>query len=241
MKRPAILFLAWLVALVPNVALAADFSQWAVLVVSGDNLAHSGKPTKVFDNARRDLVKAFTGIGFKADNVAQFSVTPDSNAQHTAIQPVANTLWDLTRRAPAGCLVYFTSHGVPEGIVMEEAVLAPENFGAMINNSCGTRPAVVVMSACYSGQFVPAAKGDNRVVITASRADRTSFGCGETNQYTFFDDCFLRAMPMADGFPRLGSLIKDCVAFREKDIGVDVPSEPQLSIGKSVAANFNWK
>ena len=26
---------------------------------------------------------------------------------------------------------------------------------AGINNSCGSKPAVIVMSACYSGQFVP--------------------------------------------------------------------------------------
>ena len=33
-----------------------------------------------------------------------------------------------------------------------------------------------------------------------------SFGCGEMDHYTFFDDCFLRAMPMASDFPSLGGL-----------------------------------
>lgn len=242
MTRPTVLFLAWLLALTPNVALAADFSRWAVLVVAGDNRAQSGNPSKVFDNARGALVKAFAGLGFQPRNMAQFAVTEDMAAQYAHIPAIANTLRDLTTRAPAGCLVYATSHGVEEGIVMGEEVWAPETFGAMVDRACGTKPAVIVMSACYSGQFVPALAGDNRVVITASRADRASFGCGEANQYTFFDDCFLLALPRANGFPQLGALIRDCVAYRERDIGVDVPSDPQVSVGGKVAAAiFNWK
>ena len=34
------------------------FSNWAGIVVAGDWHAHSGEPSEVFDNARRDLTKA---------------------------------------------------------------------------------------------------------------------------------------------------------------------------------------
>ncbi|OJT95976.1 MAG: hypothetical protein BGN82_11680 [Alphaproteobacteria bacterium 65-7] len=254
MKRLSILFLAWLLALTPSVAFfsvaapasayaagAADFSRWAVLVVAGDNRAQSGNPSQVFDNARRELVKVFAGLGFAPRNMAQFAVSDDLAAQYAHIPAIANTLRDLTVRAPAGCLIYATSHGVEEGIVMGEELWAPETFGAMVNRACGAKPTVVVMSACYSGQFVPVLEGGNRVVITASRADRASFGCGEANRYTFFDDCFLLALPRAGGFAQLGGLIQDCVAYREKDIGVDVPSEPQVRVGKNVGAAFRWK
>ena len=222
-------------------ALAADFSGWSVLVVAGDNHAHNGKPSQVFDNARKDLVKAFTGMGFSPANVVQFSLNPDAVAHETAIRDIATTLWDLSARAPKGCLVYFTSHGTPDGIVVGEDVVGPEKISAVVGNACGSKPSVIVMSACFSGQFVPTLEGDNRVVITAARPDRTSFGCGESDHYTFFDDCFLRALPQVSDFAVLGSKVQECVAFREEQMQATPPSEPQVSVGKNVAATLRWK
>ena len=37
-----------------------------MLLVAGDYRAHSGAPSKVFDNGRRDLASAFAKIGFNA-------------------------------------------------------------------------------------------------------------------------------------------------------------------------------
>ncbi len=131
----------------------------------------------MFDNARRDLAKAFAGIGFNPANKAQFSVDqPD--ALHTDPREIANALWDLTNRAPAGCLIYFTSHGSPDGIVVDEGQLAPNRFATMVGNACGSKPSVIVMSACFSGIFVPPLAAPNRMILTAARPDRTSFGCG---------------------------------------------------------------
>ena len=48
-----------------------DFSNWAVLLVAGDYRAHSGAPSKVFDNGRRDLATAFAKLGFKRSNMLQ--------------------------------------------------------------------------------------------------------------------------------------------------------------------------
>jgi hypothetical protein len=220
---------------------AADFSKWAVLIVSGDNHAHSGNPSAVFDNARHDLATAFTRIGFSPANIAQFAVSPDPAAQHSGNSAIANTLWDLSSRAPDGCLIYFTSHGTPDGIVIDQRVLEPEKLGMIVGNACGSKPSVIVMSACYSGQFVRTLKGDNRMVLTAARSDRTSFGCGEMDYYTFFDDCFLRALPMAGDFPSLGGLVQQCVAERERQMKATPSSEPQLDIGSKVGAAFKWK
>ncbi len=222
-------------------AAANQFSNWAVLVVAGDNRAHSGNPSQVFDNARHDLVKDFTALGFSSANVAQFSVNADANAQPTEFASIASTMWDLSSRAPGGCLIYFTSHGSPDGIVVGNQIVSPAKMAAMVGNSCGAKPAVIVMSACYSGQFVPALAGDNRVVITAARPDRTSFGCGELDQYTFFDDCFLRALPKASDFASMGGLVQQCVAFREQQLNASPPSEPQVSIGPKVAFTLRWK
>lgn len=222
-------------------AAANQFSNWAVLVVAGDDHAHSGAPSKVFDNARHDLVKDFTAIGFSPANIAQFSLDPDKDALPTGFSAIASTMWDLSSRAPGGCLIYFTSHGSPDGIVVNQQIIGPDKMAAMVNNSCGAKPAVIVMSACFSGQFVPVLAGDDRIVISAARADRTSFGCGELDQYTFFDDCFLRALPKASDFAGMGDLVQQCVKFREEQLHASPPSEPQVSIGPKVAFTLRWK
>jgi hypothetical protein len=218
-----------------------DFSHWAVVLVAGDYRAHSGAPSKVFDNARRDLATDLTRIGFNKANITQFSVDYDDGTQHAGLPEIASALQADASRATAGCLIYFTSHGTPTGIIVGDNVLTPTQMQDMVNSACGNRPSVIVMSSCYSGQFVPALASDNRVIMTAARPDRTSFGCGEMDHYTFFDDCFLRAMPAAGDFPGLGGLVQQCVAFREQQLKATPPSEPQVSVGPSVIYTLRWK
>ncbi len=225
--------------LVQNAA-AADFSNWAVLLVAGDNHAHSGAHSMVFDNARRDLAKSLAAIGFNPNNMLHFSVDqPD--AQPTSPAGIANGLWDLSNRAPGGCLIYFTSHGTPEGIVTNAGQMGAPRFANIVNTACGSKPSVIVMSACFSGIFVPALAGPNRMVFTAARPDRTSFGCGESDHYTFFDTCFLQALPASGDFVGLAQTTTACVAQREKQEQVDYPSEPQLSVGPSIATSLRWR
>lgn len=242
MKR---LFAALLFLVFAKPASAADFSGWAAMIVAGDWHAHSGAPSEVFDNARRDLGKAFAGIGFASANIQEYSVRPEKypaqGLRASEADSIAHGFWDLTRQAKAGCLIYFTSHGSPDGIVVDQQLLAPEVMSAMVTNDCGARPTVVILSACYSGVFVPALEAPNRMVLTAARADRSSFGCGEQDTYTFFDTCILSQLPLASSFPELGDKAKACVATREKALGYGPPSQPQLAVGKDVAAALNWK
>lgn len=222
-------------------ALAAGFSDWAVLIVAGDDHAHSGAPSRVFDNARHDLARAFARIGFSPANIVQFSADPDAGAEADDPGGIATALWNLTARAPGGCLVYFTSHGAPDGILVGSQVLSADTVAPIIGNACGGKPSVIVMSACFSGQFVPALAGPDRMVFTAARFDRTSFGCGESDRYTFFDGCFLSALPASGDFPTAAEKTMACVSQKEQQLGVDLPSEPQLSIGSKVASSLRWK
>jgi hypothetical protein len=241
MKR---FFLALALCLFSLPACAAGFSDWAVLLVAGDDHAHSGAQSQVFDNARRDLAKAFATIGFSPQNMMQFSLDPDKDTEQTRASTIANGLWDLSNRAAGGCLIYFTSHGAPPpngGIVTGTEMIGPDNWTRIVNNACGKKPAVIVMSACFSGQFLPGLAGDNRMVFTAARPDRTSFGCGESDHYTFFDGCFLQSLPASSGFPELADKTKDCVAHQEQALGVDYASEPQLDIGQQILPALKWR
>src|SRR5665811_1947526 len=57
----ALVILTVLLAFADQPARAASpFSDWAAIIVAGDDHAHSGAHSEVFDNARRDLAAAFT-------------------------------------------------------------------------------------------------------------------------------------------------------------------------------------
>ncbi len=214
---------------------ASPFADWATVVVAGDWHAHSGGPSEAFDNARRDVTAALEGAGFAAANLRQFSVRPelykDARPGKSDIQTIYDGLDEVASRATGGCLIYFSSHGAPQGVVIDQQILPPGVLATMLDHSCGARPTVVVISACFSGVFVPALAKPNRMVLTAARPDRTSFGCGEADKYPYFDDCFLHSMGGAREFISLAHAVQACVAAREIKEGMEPPSEPQLFIG----------
>ena len=246
MKRAVMLGLC-LLAFASLPARANIFSNWAVVLVAGDDHAHDGSIADVFDNARRDLARALPAIGFSPQNIIQFSVEPVTDAQETKIASIASGLWDLSKRAPGGCLIYFTSHGAfggngeQGGILTNRDIWTPDRFANAVNNACGSKPSVIVMSACFSGQFIPPLAAPNRIIFTAARPDRTSFGCGNDLKYTFFDQCFLQSLPQAGDFVGLADLTRQCVALRERQERVDLPSEPQVSVGNDVYFTLRWK
>ena len=216
------------------------FSNWAGIVVAGDWHAHSGEPSEVFDNARRDLTKAFINAGFSPANISQFSVRPERYPAEAPLksgpEQVTSRLTELTQKATGGCQIYFTSHGAPTGVVVDQNIWSPGPVGQFIDSTCGVRPTVVVVSSCFSGVFVPALEGPNRMVLTAARPDRTSFGCGQADRYTYFDGCFLQSMSQTHDFTALALATRACVAKLEADTHVSPASEPQIVIGPQLRA-----
>jgi hypothetical protein len=78
--------------------------------------------------------------------------------------------------------------------------LPAAELGRLLRES-GIRWKVVVVSACYSGGFVDALKDEHTLVITAARRDRTSFGCADENDFTYFGRAFFKeALPEAQSF-----------------------------------------
>jgi hypothetical protein len=239
MRRFAGLVLGLLLPLLTVPAHAeGPFSNWAAVVVAGDWHAHSGGPTEAFDNARRDVGLALAGLGFAPDAVRQYSVRPRrypaARPGKTDLRAIHADLRRLATRRTAGCLVYITSHGAPEGAVLDDDILPPSLLAAVIDDACPARPSIVVVSACFSGVFVKPLQRDDRMILTAARADRTSFGCSEDDKYPYFDDCFLSSAPTAHDFAALGRAIQACVARRERETGAEPASEPQLWIGPSL-------
>jgi peptidase C13-like protein len=238
-----ILALAALVAAPAAEAAKGPFANWAAIVVSGDfHAAHTNNPTETFDNARRDVSAELIKKGFSAQNLLQFSVRPelypDTKPGKSDVATIAAALNGLAARATAGCLVYFSSHGAPQGVLVGQELLPPEVMDQMVYAACGQRPTVVIVSACFSGVFVPAMAMPNRMIFTAARPDRSSFGCSESDKYPYFDTCMLQEMPQAHDFVALAPKVQTCVADRENEKGLRPASEPQLFVGPQLRATL---
>jgi hypothetical protein len=216
-------------------ARAGAFSDWAAVLVAGDFHAHSGGPSEAFDNARRDMTRELEAAGFSPANIQQFSVRPERYRDEPVMlsQPglIRSRLVTLADRARGGCLVYFTSHGSPAGLVVGERLLSPAGLARIVDDACRRRPTVVIVSACFSGVFVTPLSRPDRMVLTAARPDRSSFGCGESDKYPYFDTCLIQTLPQSADFVQLGGDVQTCVAAREKATHMAPPSEPQLFVG----------
>jgi hypothetical protein len=96
-------------------------------------------------------------------------------------------------------------------------------------------PTVIIVSACYSGSLIGDLRAPERIVITAARADRSSFGCAPGNRHTFFGEAELHAFGQQNrSLHQAFVTIRDDVARMESEQRVR-PSEPQVSVGADVA------
>ena len=209
------------------------FAGWASVIVAGDWRAHD-EPIQAFDNARRDLVAGFLKAGFSRADMYDASLRPDV-AHPTTAREALDAIAATTARATRGCLVYFTSHGAPGGMVFgPDRQIAPTMMAQLLRNWCQDRPTVLVVSACYSGIFVDGLAAPNRMILTAARRDRTSFGCGADATWPYFDGCILESLPTAPDFIALANAARACVRRREAAEALTPASEPQVSIGATM-------
>lgn len=134
--------------------------------------------------------------------------------------------------------LYMTSHGSENAFLMENAPLNLENIDPVwlrqTLDKAGIRWRVIVISACRSGSFIPALQSPDTLVITASSADRDSFGCGHEMDYTYFGRAlFDQAMREHRSLKSAFMQAQRTVAQWESVQGFP-PSEPQWSLGKNI-------
>jgi hypothetical protein len=213
-----------------------DFSDWAVVVVAGDWRGHDGGETQAFDNTRRDVSTALVKAGFNPANMLQYSLRPikpgDDPKIVTTPTEVVGGFERLANQTHSGCLFYVTSHGSPEGAVFGPVnTLRPIALRKILDALCPGRPTVAIVSACFSGVFVPELAAANRMVMTAARDDRSSFGCSDKDRYPYFDACILESLPSATDFLVLSRKARECVNRRETEQHLQPSSEPQTFIG----------
>ena len=130
-----------------------------------------------------------------------------------------------------------TSHGSPDGLAIKAGrrteTLTPSRLGDMLART-RVRHKVVVISACYSGVFIPRLANPDVLVITAADANHPSFGCQDKARWTYFGDAFFNVAlrkpgNLKDAFIEARSLVRKR-ELRERF----EPSNPLMAGGANV-------
>lgn len=165
--------------------------------------------TRRYGAAGRSVVLAAT------DGTAESSLPRGSPANIAAV--LARVAEQMDRGEDV-LVLYTTSHGAPLGIVYNDGdsgfgAISPSRLWSLLT-TLGIRNRLVLVSACYSGVFVPILASPTTAIVTASSADRSSFGCQADNDWTFFGDALVNhalreAEPLAQAAADAARTIRD--------------------------------
>lgn len=160
-------------------------------------------------------------------------------ASVTALEKTLHTLAQRMNVEEDVLFLFMTSHGSRKHEF--EIDLWPYRFDPItpqrlreLLDASGIGHRVIVVSACYSGGFVPALADADTLVITAARADRTSFGCADGNAWTHFGEAyFAQALTQTTSFEEAFHRATALITERERN-EKHTPSEPQMQVGERI-------
>jgi hypothetical protein len=169
--------------------------------------------------------------------IVRFNTRKNADA---TVDKLAATLDQAAKRMDRSTDVLFlilTSHGSPEGLAVtaprRNTMLTPARLAAMLERT-GVRHKVVVLSACYSGIFIPRLANADTLVITAADRNHPSFGCTDKAKWTYFGDAFFNsALRQSATLKEAFTLARSLVLTWELRSGFE-PSQPQMAGGENV-------
>ncbi len=135
--------------------------------------------------------------------------------------------------------IHLTSHGAYDGELvagfwpMTVEPVTPALLKAWLDEA-GIRNRVISVSACYSGTWIKPLADEHTLIMTASDATHTAYGCGKESELTFFGravfDEQLRKQTLSfeDAHAAARKLIKERETKARKKDGY---SNPQIKVG----------
>jgi hypothetical protein len=157
----------------------------------------------------------------------------------TALQRVLATMAERMNGDEDVLALFLTSHASSDHHLVVSLPpyqfedLTPERLRALLDEA-GIRYRVIIVSSCYAGGFLEPLAGPDTMVITASAADRTSFGCRDGAQWTDFGRAyFAEALTQTASFEGAFRIASRHIAEREAREGL-TPSQPQISVGAGI-------
>ena len=176
-----------------------------------------------------------------ANNLGAHAYAPQASYDNLA--DTLQRIGKLMDRREDALLLFLTSHGTEQhelyvqfgpGEDADYDTITPKELRGLLDDA-GIGNRVIVLSACYSGGFVPALKSPDTLIITAARRDRPSFGCGNTTSATYFGRAWLiDALARTIDFVESYRLATAEITQREQAEG-EAASYPQLYVGARIA------
>ena len=193
--------------------------RWRVVLIAGDN------NSPAFDNGVEAMRAKLVGRG----RARHPRLTSDPAANPSLpVATAANMSSALRSAGGEACLVFITSHGDESGFF-----LRPDRRGRPGRARPGARRRLRRAADRARGVGLPQrhlhharTRRPNRIILAAAAADRSSFGCGAGDEYTYYDQCLLQQFDGASTWPSLAQTTRTCVENSSK-MGVRRPSLPQ--------------
>lgn len=167
------------------------------------------------------------------------TATESPIASGTSLQLVLNHIGKTMNADEDILFLFLTSHGSQDHKFALEfwpinfRNIDPGRLRVMLDQS-GIKRRVIVVSSCYSGAYVDALKNEDTLVITASAPDKTSFGCSNEAEFTYFGKAYFdEALNKTDSFINAFELAKPVIAAREKKEDFTA-SDPRIFIGEKI-------
>ena len=214
-------------------------------------------PVRAVEDTRKVSVVSFGLFGdqgvFRREATGAAQIVADRfgggpvNVQYNSRKGGAATIEALTTSLQAAAqgmdaesdvlFLILTSHGSRAGLAVKAGrlmqMLTPSRLAGMLART-GVRHKVVVISACYSGVFIPRLASPDVLVITAADANHPSFGCEDKAKWTYFGEAFFNvALRQAKDLTTAFDVARALVLKRERRERFE-PSNPQMAGGENV-------
>lgn len=133
-------------------------------------------------------------------------------------------------------ILFATAHGDPvSGLAYRDGeyaagMIGPQRLANLIDG-VGIKRRMLLLSACFSGIFLPLLTNDQTVIVTAASSQRTSFGCAPGNDWTFFGDAVVNnALRKPQKFDAAIDEATKLISDWEGELKL-LPSRPQVFVG----------
>lgn len=206
--------------------------------------AHQDVFNKETEYARALFDKRFDTQGHSiilTNHLDRYTTTPLANSHNLAA--TLKTIGSQMNLEEDVLVLYLTSHGSKEHELsvnfwpLQLNDITPAMLKGYLDEA-GIKWRVIMVSACYSGGFVEPLQDAYSIIATASAADRTSFGCGDDNDFTYFGEAVFKDQ-LSTSYSIIQSLhaAREAITVREQAEKLQA-SNPQTFIGAAILSKL---
>lgn len=201
----------------------------------------------VFEHETRQSIEILRSRFDIGDRVVQLVNADDATDRYpvASIQNLAFALRAMGARMDHDkdvLILTMTSHGSQDGFALSFGGLIYRTLDAVtlrnLLDDAGIKNRILILSSCYSGTFVPVLANDDTMIMTAASSTRTSFGCANGREWTYFGDAlFAHGVKTEPTLAAAFGLARKTIGQWEKEQHL-TPSDPQIFVGQAIARRF---